>query len=331
MHIPKISFVVPIHNNSINELDRVIRSIEDKCVEEKEIIVVDNASTEILSENYRNYCKDKDGLLYHYTDSIGVSNARNQGINLSNGEYIFFVDADDEITHLEIPSKFDGLDLIIYDITVIMGKDIKLLKINFPEKIINRDDLLRFISTSYSLNNSFARLFKRSFLLENNVKFDLNLKNGEDLKFMLDVIMKIDFAAHVSQSCYNYYLSPKTSIDRALKDPVSILKSVNAVREYKNFAANKITNICLEERKNIVQANEELYIKELYNLFLNIFWKRNKTFRKVKFDIYNIISEFSCEYSLSTNLRIGLIKYDLWLVNIIVSFLRRAYLNIRYR
>lgn len=86
----KISVVVPVYNGS-KTLRACIASVIAQNYEDMEIIAVDDGSTD-----------DSAGILREYSavrlinqDNAGVSNARNKGVELSNGDYIAFIDQDD--------------------------------------------------------------------------------------------------------------------------------------------------------------------------------------------------------------------------------------------
>ncbi|HEY7532077.1 MAG TPA: glycosyltransferase family A protein [Nitrospiraceae bacterium] len=106
MQQPLITVIIPAYNcGSI--IRCAIESVLDQTYGNRELIVVDDGSTDGTPEVVRDY---KDRLTYVRQENGGVSRARNTGIRKSNGEYIAFLDADDvwEKDKLEIQMHFFG-------------------------------------------------------------------------------------------------------------------------------------------------------------------------------------------------------------------------------
>ena len=108
---PKLSVVIPLYNKEQHIVD-TLRSIEQQTQSPFEIVVVDDGSTDQGSERVEDYIFENTELSYPVRLikqlNAGVSAARNRGIKASKGDYIAFIDADDqwlphfleEITHL---------------------------------------------------------------------------------------------------------------------------------------------------------------------------------------------------------------------------------------
>lgn len=94
---PRFSVVVPCYNDG-DHLRRCLASILAQTLAADEIVVVDDGSTDTTAEVCTAFAeKSGNGLIYHYQDNAGVSAARNRGIELASGNYLVFVDADDEL------------------------------------------------------------------------------------------------------------------------------------------------------------------------------------------------------------------------------------------
>lgn len=92
---PLISIIVPVYNVA-RYLNRCIDSLINQEYENIQIVLVDDGSTDGSSQICDEY-KEKDGrITVIHQPYAGVSDARNKGIKASEGEYILFLDSDDE-------------------------------------------------------------------------------------------------------------------------------------------------------------------------------------------------------------------------------------------
>ncbi len=98
---PLVSIVIPTFN-SAKTLPRAILSVLAQRALSWELIVIDDGSTDNTREAVQQHLlRLGDRMLYHRQPQSGSSVARNKGIDLARGEYIAFLDADDEF----VPSK----------------------------------------------------------------------------------------------------------------------------------------------------------------------------------------------------------------------------------
>jgi len=90
--VPLVSVVIPTYNRSAFVV-RAIDSVLSQLFTDYEIIVVDDGSTDATENSLKKYGNK---INYIYQDNAGVSAARNTGITLARGEWIAFLDSDDE-------------------------------------------------------------------------------------------------------------------------------------------------------------------------------------------------------------------------------------------
>ncbi len=89
---PLVTVVIPTYNRS-HFVTKAIDSVLSQTFTDYEIIVVDDGSTDETKENLKGYGKK---IRYIYQDNSGVSAARNTGIKSAHGEWLAFLDSDDE-------------------------------------------------------------------------------------------------------------------------------------------------------------------------------------------------------------------------------------------
>lgn len=135
---PKVSVVVPIYNVE-NFLEEALNSIINQTLKEIEIILVNDGSTDNsfkIIEKYQN--KDKRIKVINQ-ENQGLSGARNSGLYIAKGKYIYFMDSDDLIEKKTLEICFDkaekeGLEVLCFDAEVFSNEDIKISGFNYNRK-----------------------------------------------------------------------------------------------------------------------------------------------------------------------------------------------------
>lgn len=94
METKKISVIVPVYN-SIDCLEKCVRSICAQTYANLEIILIDDGSTDGTAELVEALAETDDRIRTHHKENGGASSARNVGISLAAGEYLTFADSDD--------------------------------------------------------------------------------------------------------------------------------------------------------------------------------------------------------------------------------------------
>jgi len=98
-HNPLISVIIPVYNGE-KYLAEAIESVLNQSYRPLEVIVIDDGSTDNSADIAKQYLPS---IKYSYQRNAGVASALNQGISISNGEYLSFLDADD----LWLPDKLN--------------------------------------------------------------------------------------------------------------------------------------------------------------------------------------------------------------------------------
>lgn len=226
MNCKKISVIVPVYNKRDYVL-RCIESIINQTYENLEIIVVDDGSTDD-SFTICNAIVDKRLKLYKKLNS-GVSSARNFGMAKATGDIISFVDADDYLDKnffSLLANKFkEDTDILFTGFyNVVNGKFIKIYEPNLklletqPNNpaffIINKE---RFSNKSGDIISprifgSVCRcLFRKGFLIDNNLFFDEKRHIAEDYFFLLKALLLVK-AIIVDCNFLYYYVNHENSL-----------------------------------------------------------------------------------------------------------------------
>lgn len=210
MTSPKISIIVPAYNSAAT-IERCIRSIINQTFKDWELIVIDNASTDGTFEVVNTLSHSDDRIRLQSENKKGVSNARNRGLDVANGEYLCFVDSDDTVepNYLEEFYRYSSNDLVVcgyyvdyYD----MGKKVRSDN-HLPESVkwdstIAKDSLLPTFANGY-IHICCNKLFKRSII----EKFDLRFKPypvNEDYIFIMKYLLYADSICVLNKPLYHW-------------------------------------------------------------------------------------------------------------------------------
>ena len=200
----KISIVIPVYNGE-KYIKRCLDSILKQTLQDLEIIIINDGSTdktqEIL-ESYQKQCSDKIKIINK--ENEGQGKARNVGIDASRGEFITFVDADDEILedmlqNLYETAKKEKADVVVCDYYEI-SKNGKVARKAIPQKYndIKRDYII-------SVAGPCNKLIKTE-LLRNNKLYFMQTGAYEDISMIPLIGLYASKIIYLEKPLYNYYI-----------------------------------------------------------------------------------------------------------------------------
>ena len=180
---PKYSIIIPAYNAE-KTIENTINSVINQSYGNWEIVVVENGSIDFTNSVVGKFLNDKRISLIH--SKKGVSFARNKGIENSTGEWILFLDADDELPLNTLDlynnvSNHNNVDIIVGQYESGDGT---------LEIIENKDEYIcRCLNNPTKECNVTGLVFKSNIIKETNIEFDVNLTHAEDSLFFLQVLL----------------------------------------------------------------------------------------------------------------------------------------------
>ena len=106
--MPFFSIVIPVYNRSLF-IKEAINSIQNQTFKDWECIVVDDGSTDDSATVIKQLVEEDDRISYVYQKNAERSVARNNGIKNSKGNYICFLDSDDEFLPIHLEGLYDEI------------------------------------------------------------------------------------------------------------------------------------------------------------------------------------------------------------------------------
>ena len=258
-----ISVIIPLYNIDKEYVIQCCESLKRQRVQEIEYIFIDDCSTERLGvevvEEYS--AKDNRFILIELSENKGVSEARNEGIRKASGEYIYFLDSDDwvrdnyffDIQEILNEEENRNADFLILGSDTLFCNRSKtaMIQLSNVEEIIMRKEELRdaqiqimeFCKKYPSINfgTMVMKLYKKSFLFDNNLLCISGIKKEQDCVFNLYALSCADMVRIVNISGYNYRINPKSICHKYNENISSIY--LNTIEHYYNFARkNDLSN-----------------------------------------------------------------------------------------
>ena len=219
---PNLSIVIPIYNAEAF-LHECIKSIITINRTDIEILLIDDGSTDASYSICTQYALSDNRIHVFHKDNGGVSSARNFGIRNANGNWVTFVDADDQVTReflLYYPSY--DVDLVCFNWMYSTGEKEELLPNGFYDGDRKKDFLNRCL-VNYIFRTPWAKFFKRELILKNQLFFNERFKVGEDNLFMLDYLAVCDKIVGNAQIGYIYLRPAKGKYNLSLKESADFM------------------------------------------------------------------------------------------------------------
>ncbi|MCR5670962.1 MAG: glycosyltransferase, partial [Butyrivibrio sp.] len=208
----KISVVMPVYNVE-KYLERCIDSVTGQSYKNLEIIVVDDGSTDGSGELCDRLAVDDDRIKVIHQRNMGLSGARNTGLDVMSGDYVFFCDSDDVIApetleKLIFMIKRDRADVTacgfshVYDEYFETGQGEKTFTSDKPGRWNGHDSVSEMMRNNSICTVACNKLFKRE--LFDDIRFPLGVLN-EDEATIYKVLYKASIVSFTPKLFYKYY------------------------------------------------------------------------------------------------------------------------------
>lgn len=229
-----ISIVLPVYNGEKN-INNAIHSVLRQTYSNYELIVIDDGSTDKTREILNRY-KDQEKIKILKKNNGGVSSARNVGLVNLTGDYLMFLDSDDQlmenclaelVSYVEI---YKDVDMIAYGWKEKKGKKV-IRKITDEEKVIEADICIeKIIESDYECGGGYPwnKLWKVSAIKRDEIPlFDEKLVLCEDKEWAVRLLLNCKKILIIPNILYLYYIVDDehlSKIDFDIRDEKNNLK-----------------------------------------------------------------------------------------------------------
>lgn len=267
----KISVIVPVYNCE-NYLDDCLKSIANQTFKNLEVIMVDDSSTDMSSSIMKKYAKNDSRFIYkRNSKNEGLSVSRNNGMKFSNGNLLFFIDADDALCESCLQTLYNNLKEFNADVAIC---NFKIFNDNLPNignslrsYAYSNIELMNEISLCDKIQNfAWGKLYKKT--LFKNLFFPPH-RYFEDVYIIPRALSNATKGVFVDASLYFYRQNPN-----------SISRSLNKKKIVDFF-------LSMTEKCDFIKENYPFLLKQMNNSLFNIFILRKKNkIKKIEIPSY---------------------------------------------
>lgn len=257
----KVSVIVPVYNSEKFIAD-CIESVLNQTYQDFELILIDDGSTDSSGIICDKYCCDSRVKVLHKQNG-GVSSARNVGLQIATGDWLLFLDSDDELRAdcLQVcisKSKEDNLDMLQF-----CNTRFGIIPHNRFNSRMSPNEFFK-MNHFVCIGGSFIR---KEIVRANDIYFDEHLKLAEDQIFILRCIHFSRNIEILDKILYVYRYHGNNASSIGTTD--NIEESIRALIRYKSlmpYATTRLDNTILSFIGDLIRIGKmpESKIKAIY-------------------------------------------------------------------
>lgn len=275
-----LSIIIPVYNVE-KYLGICLQSVLKLKDFDYELLLIDDGSTDKSSDICDKYANNYSFVKVFHVKNGGPSKARNIGIEHAQGEYIQFVDSDDEVDASYL-SEFMKLakhrkpDIIIGETDIVdnnktIKRHLSMNKVISVEELINN---LGINEKEISLHYIWNKWYKRDVIVKNSILFNENVSLGEDFLFNCSFFISAVSIEISSATIYIYYIRDNLSLTGRFRKNelerrrfidskyIELLSSKNAYQKNKDKVNAQIGAITFESLMSISKKSCPLDFKD---------------------------------------------------------------------
>lgn len=236
-----VSVIMPVYN-SRNYLKDAVDSILREKSRDFELLLVDDGSTDGSSVLCDEIEKQDNRVRVVHKKNGGMCQARNIGIQQARGKWIAFADNDDKVLpgfitdNLEIAKKYD-CDCLTFGRKWIQVGESNRIQFSIEESpetekcYYGQNVLKNYFECNSVSDGVWVRFYKRTFIINNNIKFDESFRSGFEDSMFNDMVIKHADSYAFNPKCY-YVWYRRNSHSTSMKISKNRLSSMEKTLSY---------------------------------------------------------------------------------------------------
>lgn len=240
MSKPLISVIIPIYNSE-RYLKQCLDSVINQTYNNMEIICINDGSADNSLNILNEYAKKDNRIKIISQDNQGGGFARNVGIKIATGEYLFFLDSDDWfkptfIKDMYSKAKKDDSDIVMCGYDVFdnkLNKFIKNVKISNQYITVSPFSPRKFNNSLFNIisPNPWTKIFKRELFTKYDLIFE-NYKSCDDLTCVCLALALSKKISIINKSYINYrYNQTDNQTANVANESESFFRAVQALKD----------------------------------------------------------------------------------------------------
>lgn len=308
----KITVIMPVFNKE-KYIEEAIKSVLNQSLQEFEFIIVDDGSTDKSGGLSDEFAKEDNRIKVIHINNSGVSNARNIGLDMAEGRYITFIDADDRVSNDYLENLYNCItrskaDMVISGYKKIWENSEKIE----PSKIkiqglVDMADILPCFAEWQKESGIFGYCWAKIFSREvcKDIYFDTSLRLAEDFDFYLRIYRKIKTIYFDDKQNYFYLQEAQNSSVEKNDYDIDYMAQLKINLRYKQFL----------QSKNAFNGKNEWIVTEIISnyFYFSIFYCDMFRFEKCFQELHEMYVSNQISFVTKTALSkwlLFLVKYD---------------------
>ncbi len=326
---PKISIIIPVYNSG-NTIERCVDSILKQTYDNFEVILINDGSTDESGDICSMFAKENNKINAFHQDNLGVSAARNYGIDKAKGQWIAFWDSDDTATPDYIEYLASGIVenncLVMQGLQYFHLKNNKSEIINFERQVVHISKLGLLIKeiNLFDYGYPFGKLYNRDVIESNNLRFNSNISLCEDLLFMTQYLELCKSLSIIDKANYIYHKQDSGSLSTKINSFESEFEMFKRYSAVLDWNADRWET---GKESDIRKASSIYLYRGIVSMFMNG-TKKNRSERldRLRYIYKNHYAEF-----INNKPRIPILKLIYFCIKHKLLFTLDTLLAIKYR
>lgn len=245
-NLGKISIIVPVYNEE-EYIEENYRTLCLQKYEDIEIIYIDDGSTDSTFERLETIAQNDARIRLIHRENGGPAAARNSGLELATGEYLVFLDADDELGDDAISIMVEAMvcyhvDFVMTDVVRVDSKGKSLYK-SWRESSLYLEDRKRLAMVlrdylydercNRILCSVWGKLYRREIIEKYSIRFDETMHAFEDELFFFTYLLHANSGFYKHEYLYTYYRNRNNIGSSAIRESsLGFEKHLKVIRDY---------------------------------------------------------------------------------------------------
>lgn len=219
-----VSVIIPVYNVE-KYIKRCLQSVVSQSYQDFELILVDDCGTDCSIAVAEAFLSTIPNLAYRierHIANLGLSEARNTGLHVASGEYVYFLDGDDwlpenALEKLVRKAKETQAFCVVGEYTDCVDTTAEVLSVPYQYgksmSFVEKNDVITFFCGKGLPVTAWNKLVRRDFLLQNKLYFEKGIYH-EDCLWTFQLISVLPSLAIISDNTYCYSVNPDSIMNQ---------------------------------------------------------------------------------------------------------------------